>query len=109
MHRVITPSNTGKLLGEKIFFRCKNTSFLIIDQPPTLPQHTPKTPVDIIIISNNPSFKLSQLTSVFPCRRFVFDASNAPWKIAKWLQECEQLGLSGFSTADKGAFVFNLY
>jgi competence protein ComEC len=109
LHRVITPSNTGKLLGEKNFYRCENTSFLIIDQAPTLPRHTPKTPVDIIIISNNPSLKLAQLTSVFPCRSFVFDASNAPWKTAKWLQECDQLGLSGFSVADRGAFVFNLY
>ncbi|WP_207512121.1 ComEC/Rec2 family competence protein [Longitalea luteola] len=109
VHRVITPFNTGKLLGEKNFFRCGNTSFLIIDQPLTLSQKTLKTPVDIIIILNNPTLHLAQLTSVFTCRRFVFDASNAPGKIARWLQECDQLGIPGFSVADQGAFVFNLY
>ncbi|WP_205509523.1 ComEC/Rec2 family competence protein [Longitalea arenae] len=109
MHRVITPFYTGKLPGKKNFYRYGNTTFLVIGQSPAPAPHTSKTPVDIIIIFNNPSLKIAQLTSVFPCRRFVFDASNAPWKTAKWLQECDQLGLSGFSVADSGAFVFNLY
>lgn len=109
LHRVITPFNTGKLPGKKNFFRYGNTSFLIIDQAPALARRTLKMPVDIIIISNNPSLKIAQLTSVFTCRRFVFDASNAPRKVAKWLQECDQAGLSGFSVANNGAFVFNLY
>jgi competence protein ComEC len=109
LHRVInlyTPANT---LVERNFYRYGNTSFLLIDTPLNFKQALPKMPVDIIIILNNPAISIAQLTDVFTCRQFVFDASNPTWKIAKWQQECDQLGLPAFSVADRGAFVFNLY
>lgn len=109
LHRVNNTNNTGKSRSKNHRFKLGNISFLLIDQPYTLNNVSPKTPVDIIILLNNPAIKIAELTSVFTCHQFVFDASNAPWKVAKWQQECEQLGLSGFSVADKGAFVFNLY
>jgi competence protein ComEC len=109
LHRLNNRNNTGKLPGEKNFFRFGNTSFLLIDQPYNFKDSASKTPVDIIILLNNPPINITQLTSVFTCRQFVFDASNKPWKVAKWQQECDQLGLSGFSVTDKGAFVFTLY
>jgi competence protein ComEC len=109
LHRVNNSNSTGKSLGEKNLFRFGNASFLLIDQPYNLISITPKTPVDIIILSNNPPVNIAQLTSVFNCRQFVFDTSNPPWKVAKWQQECDQLELPGFSVADKGAFVFSLY
>jgi competence protein ComEC len=109
LHRVTNTFNPGNILGEKNFFRFGNTSFLLFDAPLDLSQLYPKTPVDIIILSNNPTIRIAQLTGVFTCRQFVFDASNPAWKVAKWQQECAQLGVWGFSVADKGAFVFNLY
>jgi competence protein ComEC len=109
LHRVINSFNPGNILVEKNFYRFGNTSFLLFDGPFDLSKFYPKTPVDIIILSNNPSIQIAQLTGVFKCRQFVFDASNPAWKIAKWQQECAQLGLLAFSVADKGAFVFNLY
>jgi competence protein ComEC len=74
-----------------------------------LKQALPKRPVDIIILLNNPAIKIAQLVNVFACRQYVFDASNPTWKVTKWQQECDQLGLPAFSVADRGAFVFNLY
>ena len=109
LHRVINSFNPGNILVEKNFYRFGNTSFLLFDGPFDLSKFYPKTPVDIIILSNNPSIQIAQLTGVFKCHQFVFDASNPAWKIAKWQQECVQLRLSAFSVADQGAFVFNLY
>jgi competence protein ComEC len=109
LHRVNNTNTTGKTRSINNRFKFGKISFLLIDQPYNLNNVTPKTPIDIIILLNNPPIKIAQLTSVFTCRQFVFDASNAPWKVAKWQQECTELGLSGFSVADKGAFVFNLY
>lgn len=109
LHRVNNSDTTGKSLGEKNFFRFGKTTFLLIDHPCHVKKITPKTSVDIIILLNNPRIKIAELTSVFTCRQFVFDASNPPWKVAKWQQECRQLGLTGFSVAHKGAFVFTLY
>jgi competence protein ComEC len=109
LHRVISPFTPGKLLSEKNFFRFGNTSFLLIEAPLDLAKFYPNTFVDIIILSHNPTIEIRQLASIFTCRQVVFDASNAAWKVAKWQQECTQLGLPAFSVADKGAFVFNLY
>ncbi|OQP58501.1 ComEC/Rec2 family competence protein [Niastella populi] len=109
LHRVNNRNNTGKLPGEKNLFRFGNTSFLLVDQPGKFRTSTSKTPVDIIILLNNPPIRIAELTSVFNCRQFVFDASNKPWKVAKWQQECDQLRIQGFSVADRGAFVFTLY
>jgi competence protein ComEC len=109
LHRVINPDTTGNLLSEKNLFLIGNTSFLLIDQPLSLTGMAPKTPVDIIIILNNPPIKIAQIAGILTCRQFVFDASNTAWKVAKWQQECDQLGLRAYSVADSGAFVFNLY
>ena len=109
LYRVIPAGNTGNLLVEKNIFRFGNTSILLIDQPLAPVQTPSKLAVDIIIISNNPSLNIAELTVFFTCRQFVFDASNPSWKIAKWQQECTQMGLPAFSVADKRAFVFNLY
>jgi competence protein ComEC len=109
LYRVIPASNTGNLLVGKNIFRFGNTSFLLIDHALNPVQVLSKPAVDIIIISNNPSLKIAELTVFFTCRQFVFDASNPAWKIAKWQQECRQMGLPAFSVADKGAFVFNLH
>ncbi|MBO9199234.1 ComEC family competence protein [Niastella sp. MAH-29] len=109
LHRVNNTFNPGNILGEKNFFRFGHTSFLVIDGPLDLSRFYPNTPVDIIILSNNSVIQIAEVSRVFTCRQFVFDASNAAWKVAKWQQECAQMGLGTFSVADKGAFVFNLY
>ncbi|THU37186.1 ComEC/Rec2 family competence protein [Niastella caeni] len=109
LHRVNNLYTPAYSLVKKNFFRLGNTSFLLIDQPLNFKQAVPGMNVDITIILNNPAIKISQITDVFTCRQFVFDASNPAWKVAKWQQECDQLGLQAFSVADKGAFVFNLY
>jgi competence protein ComEC len=109
LYRVNNLNTPGISLVEKNFFRFGNTSFLLIDRPLHLEQASQKMTIDIIILLNNPAITIAQITDVFTCRQFVFDASNASWKVAKWQQECNQLGLPAFSVADKGAFVFNLY
>lgn len=109
LHRIINLYNPANSLVEKNFFRFGNTSFLLIDGPLNVEQAFPKMTVDIIILLNNPTIKIAQITDAFTCRQFVFDASNPSWKVAKWQQECDHLGLPAFSVADKGAFVFNLY
>jgi competence protein ComEC len=109
LHRVINLYTPANSLAEKNFFRFGNTSFLLIDTPLNLEQASSKIPVDIIILLNNPAIKMAQLAGVFTCRQYVFDASNPTWKVAKWRQECDQLGLPAYSVADRGAFVFNLY
>jgi competence protein ComEC len=109
LHRVITGFPTRDLLVWNDLIRIGNTSILIIKKIPVLNKGGQKMPVDVIVLAHNPSVHIAQLTGVFTCRQFVFDASNTHKKVLLWQQECNQLGLRGFSVADQGAFVLNLY
>lgn len=86
-----------------------NPTILIIDKPMHLKPHPQKIPIDIIIISKNPSIKVTDLAKTFTWRHLVFDNSNSLRKLTRWQQECTQLGLPCYNVADKGAFVFPLY
>ena len=81
---------------------------LIIDKSFQLAPSNAKTKVDLVIISKNPSLKITRLANAIDCPQWVFDASNPPYKIANWTEECEQLHLSTHAVVDKAAFVMNL-
>jgi competence protein ComEC len=93
--------------GSNIFEFCSKR-ILLIDQIVSLAPSDTRIKVDVIIISKNPSLKISNLANVFDCNQWVFDSSNSNWKINKWQQECEQLHLSSHAVVDKGAFVLNM-
>jgi len=64
--------------------------------------------VDAIILSKNPKLNIRQLTAVFDCNEFVFDASNFLWKINQWKKDCENLHLRHHSIPEQGAFIMEL-
>jgi len=68
----------------------------------------PKPKVDLVVISKDPRLHISQLTAVFNCSQFVFDASNPSWKIEKWLEECSSLNVQGHSIPGQGAFILDI-
>jgi competence protein ComEC len=106
--RVSSSNQVCSLLHGNNIFLFNNKKILIIDQAISFVPSLIKINVDVIIVSKNPSLKISNLSTVFNCNQFIFDASNAAWKINKWKQECEQLHLSSYSVVDKGAFVMNV-
>jgi competence protein ComEC len=67
-----------------------------------------KIDVDLIVMSNNPELSITQVEAVFHCRKYVFDASNSLWKIARWQADCSALHLQSHSVPEKGAFVMEL-
>jgi competence protein ComEC len=82
---------------------------IIVRKPP--PQQLisyKKIICDLIIISGNPRLRMSELDSVFECKRYVFDSSNKRNRQKEWQQTCEKLGLTGHSVSDKGAFVMKI-
>ncbi len=96
------------LLHQKPFYQFKDKRILIIDSPVLFDTPSRKTPVDLIIISKNPSIRIAQLASVFNCSQYIFDASNSLWKIDKWQKDCEELHLRSYSVQEKGAFVLDV-
>jgi competence protein ComEC len=67
-----------------------------------------KVDLDYIIFSKNPRIDLTDISSAFNCKKYIFDASNAAWKIEQWKKECEELHLQFHSVPEQGAFVINL-
>jgi competence protein ComEC len=109
VHRVFTGFPTRYLLGYDNLFWVGNRSILVIKKSTVLNKGDEKMPVDVIVLSDNAPVLITGLTGVFACRQFVFDASNSLKRVAAWQRECVELGISGFSVAEHGAFVLNGY
>ncbi|MBU3713901.1 MAG: ComEC/Rec2 family competence protein [Ferruginibacter sp.] len=95
-------SNAGIL---KSFFEKK---IMILDQSIQFIVPEKRIPLDLLIISKNPDCSIAELTNIFQPSQIIFDASNSLWKISKWKKECEAITLPSFSTAEKGAFIYNI-
>ena len=72
-------------------------------------QRLPKAiPVDIIVLNNNPNVSITQLASMFDCSQYVFNNSNAMWKIRYWKKEADSLHLRHHTISEQGAYEVNL-
>ena len=61
-------------------------------------------PVDLLLIQDAPRLSLADLSTYFKADTWIFDGSNYPGQVTKWLQEAADLGLSVHWTARDGAF-----
>lgn len=104
-NRLDTLSN---FFQHEMFYQFQHKRIVIIDRPVTIEPLRQKIDIDLVIISKDPKLYISQLTGVFNCKQFVFDASNPLWKIEKWQKECETLNLSGHSIPGQGAFIYDI-
>ncbi len=89
-------------------FQVKNKRVVVIDRSIFFKETWQKITVDLIIIAKSPQIDIHNLSSVFNCKQWIFDASNSISKINAWKRECSQLGLSSFNVADKGAFTLSI-
>ncbi|MBK8785751.1 MAG: ComEC/Rec2 family competence protein [Chitinophagaceae bacterium] len=97
----------AEVFQQGIFYQFSNKRIAIIDRPLTAVPLQQKINLDLLIISKNPKLSVSQLTAVFNCKQFVFDASNAGWKIEKWTAECKALHVNFYPIPVKGAFIYD--
>ena len=72
-----------------------------------LPYFAAPLKVDIVILSKNAPFSIARLNAQLDCSQYIFDASNASWKIREWKNECDSLHLRRHSVQDDGAFVLD--
>ena len=108
LYRITSTDSIAGLLYNTPLFIFNHKKIVLIDAACSFNPPPEKINADLIIISKNPVLHISELASVFNCRQFVFDASNAPWKVNKWKAEAAKLGLYCFYTVDNGAFVMNM-
>ena len=67
-----------------------------------------KISVDIIVLSGNPNFSITQLDSMFDCNQYVFNNTNSLWKIRYWKKEADSLHLRHHTISEQGAYEVNL-
>jgi competence protein ComEC len=102
------PAQTPGLFFKDHFFQFYDTRILCIDSSFHTFQPYEKTDLNYILISKNPEIKIEEITKLFHCNHFIFDASNSAWKIRAWKKECEELHLHFHSVSEQGAYVINL-
>jgi competence protein ComEC len=88
-----------------IYFSGKK--LLMLNNAVSLPHFAGSLKVDIVILSQNAPFTIARLHEQLDCPQYVFDASNASWKIREWKNECDSLHLRRHSVQDDGAFVLD--
>ncbi len=91
-----------------LFYHFHNTKIMVIDHPLETENLQQKIELDLIIISKNAAVDIAQLTKIFGCPLFVFDASNSIWKIRKWEQDCIVLNQPFYTVPTYGAFIYNI-
>ncbi len=67
-----------------------------------------KIKINILIIAQNPAFKMADIDRIFQYDQLVFDSSNPMWKTEQWKKDCDSLHLRFHSVSASGAFVMGL-
>jgi len=94
--------------NDGLFYRVNGKRVAVINAPLISSGTIKKLDVDLVIISKNPKLSIAELSSIFNCKQFVFDASNPLWKVKKWQKECALMQLNYHSVPESGAFVYDI-
>lgn len=92
---------------EKNLYRLGDKSLQIINKDFINDSANTKLKVDILLITQNPQYSITEIASRIQPGIVVFDASNPLWKIANWRSECESLTLRCHSVPEQGAYVLD--
>jgi competence protein ComEC len=106
-------NQSDKTIDQPVFkygstIRLNEHTIKIIDKEIFLPGTPFPGTIQHIIISNNPSISMGDLSREFSPSMIVFDSSNSVRRIEKWKQECDSLGLQCWSVTLQGAYVADL-
>ena len=96
------------LANHLFYWQFYNKKMIFIDSTLVLEPVDTVIPVDLILISHNPSINIKDILKAVKPAIVVFDASNNLWKIQNWKKECEQLLLRCHSVAEQGAFILEV-
>lgn len=78
-------------------------TIFILDQLKMIPQN--KNHFDYVLLKNNSKVNLSKLDSQMDFDTLLFDGSNSFWKIEKWKNACDTLGIKYYDITKRGAFI----
>ena len=92
---------------EKGFVQFYDKKLAIVSQPFS-PKVGKKINLDYVIVRNNPSISIKELSERFDFEEIIFDASNGKWKVTQWQEECANLGITCYDVGENGARVLKI-
>lgn len=107
VYRLDPSGSVGALEKMPPFIYFSGKKLLMLNNAAHLPYFAAPLKVDIVILSKNAPFSIARLNAQLDCSQYIFDASNASWKIREWKNECDSLHLRRHSVQDDGAFVLD--
>jgi competence protein ComEC len=107
LHNIKQKNNLENFYVSYPFAHFAGKKILLLDKPFKFTSGE-RISLDLIVVSHNPRLYITDLTRVFDCKQYVFDASNSSWKISQWKKDCDSLHLPNYSTADHGAFIMDV-
>ncbi len=108
-HMGALKTHTPELFTQALhIIREGHKTILVVRKGFKIPPIKERIKVDIMLISHQPKIRLSALAAAFDCKLYVFDGSNAMWKIRYLKKEADSLHLRHYSSAEKGALVLEL-
>jgi len=111
-------SDIGLLVEEKrLYFDVKEDGFIPHPSKSILrlsnniyPDVKPPLPleIDVLILSEDPSFSMMRLSNIFRAGETVLDSSIPSYGRIRLMRECEKLGISCHDVEQDGAYLINL-
>lgn len=86
--------------GNFIYFQGKNI-FIINKAIYYENQTAEKLKIDYLLIDNNPRIKIKNVIKMINPETIIFTMNNSRYKINKWENECDSLGLSYYTLSDR--------
>lgn len=64
--------------------------------------------VDYVVLSHNAQVDIATLNNMLSYKQIIFDTSNRPKQVAKWVEQCKQQNMAYYDVNEQGAFVAEL-
>jgi len=93
-----------KLLKKSNLIQFYDKKVFIIDKKTELFNSVDKIKVDYLIVSHNAGITIEDILASVNFGKVIFDSSNSPWKVKKWREECEEVGIGFYDVSEDGAF-----
>jgi competence protein ComEC len=105
---LLSPSTLWDKLGISIhgqFLKAGNKRIAFINKQPLA--DNPPLSVDYAIVCGNPKMKMSKAIQGIHAKTWAFDGSNSPYKVKKWIKECDSLKVNSYPISTLGALVID--
>lgn len=105
----VVANNQGQeLLRSPPFYSWKGRHMLVMDTFLRFQPAEKRMAIDLLIVSGSARFNLVRLSQSMEIRQLVFAGIKPSRRLQEWKKDADSLGIPGYDTGEKGAFVMNL-